>query len=143
VSETTGASAFVPFSDGMGGAALYLENALGTEVQGVYDARIIGTRPVVQRTKPGADGRETVALPPVCKERAMSVGPASSNASKHRRQAAACALFAANARSAHDCELLLRMQRAQLGQACFQEWLDGLPPLPPARPSALPLPKRS
>jgi hypothetical protein len=69
--------------------------------------------------------------------------PDSSIASKYRRDAAACGRFAANAKSASDRALLLRMQRSLLGRAAHQEWLDGMPPLPPARPNVLALPKRS
>src|SRR5205807_2746239 len=67
------------------------------------------------------------------KERAMSEGLELSKASKHRRDAATCGLLAVNARSATDRDLLLSMQRALLGRACLEEWLDGLPPVPPAR----------
>ena len=60
-----------------------------------------------------------------------------SKASRYRRYAAACGLFAANAKSAADRELLIGMQRSLLRRAEHQRWLDDLPPLPPARPSAL------
>ena len=63
----------------------------------------------------------------------MSRPPDSSIASKFRRDAAACGLFAANAKSASDRALLLGMQRSLLGRAVHQEWLDGMPPVPPAR----------
>ena len=66
-----------------------------------------------------------------------------SSASKHRGDAAACGLFAANAKSTADRELLLRMQRSLLRRADHQGWLDGLPPVPPARPKALAVPRRS
>jgi hypothetical protein len=36
----------------------------------------------------------------------------------------------------------LRMQRSLLGRADHQDWLDGLPPVPPARPKVLALPRR-
>ena len=39
------------------------ENCLGPEVQWVYTCWIIGMRRV-DKTDPGADGRETLALPP-------------------------------------------------------------------------------
>jgi hypothetical protein len=64
-------------------------------------------------------------------------------ASKHRRQAATCGRFAATARSAADRELLLRLQRSLLSQARYEEWVDGLPPLPPARATALAVPRRT
>jgi hypothetical protein len=73
----------------------------------------------------------------------MSNGHELSNASKHRRNAAACGLFAANARSAADRELLLGMQQSLLRRADHEGWLDGLPPVPPARPRALAVPTRS
>ena len=66
-----------------------------------------------------------------------------SSASKHFRQATACGLFAANAQSAADRELLLRMQRSLLEQAYHEDWLDGLPPVPSGRPNALAVPRRS
>jgi len=65
-----------------------------------------------------------------------------STALKHRRVAAACGLFAVNAKSAHDRALLLRMQHSLLGWARHQEWRDGLPPVPPARSNALAVPGR-
>jgi hypothetical protein len=76
------------------------------------------------------------------KESAVSIGPLS-KVSTHRRHAATCGLFAANARSAADRELLLRMQRSLLDRARHDDWLDGLPPMPPARPAALAVPRRS
>jgi hypothetical protein len=112
----------------------------------VYDPRIIGMRCVGTTsptlTSPGADDRETVALPPAKEESAMTVSSLS-NALRHRRQAAACGLFAANAQSTVDRELLLRMQRSLLGHACYEDWVNGLPPVPPARPAALPVPGRA
>lgn len=63
-----------------------------------------------------------------------------SKASRYRRYAAACGLFAANAKSAADREVLLGMQRSLLRRADHQCWLDGLPPLPPARPTSLAVP---
>jgi hypothetical protein len=73
----------------------------------------------------------------------MSNGHELSSASRHRRDAAACGLFAANARSAADRELLLGMQQSLLRRADHEGWLDGLPPVPPARPRALAVPTRS
>jgi hypothetical protein len=73
----------------------------------------------------------------------MSSGHELSNASRHRRDAAACGLFAANARSDADRELLLGMQQSLLRRADHEGWLDGLPPVPPARPRALAVPTRS
>lgn len=65
-----------------------------------------------------------------------------SKVSRYRRYAAACGLFAVNAKSAADRELLLGMQRSLLRRAEHQCWLDELPPVPPARPSALAVPTR-
>jgi len=65
-----------------------------------------------------------------------------SSAMKHRRFAAACGVFAANAQSVKDRELLLQMQRSLLGRARHHEWRDELPPLPPAWPNALAVPAR-
>jgi hypothetical protein len=62
---------------------------------------------------------------------------------RHRREAAACGVFAANAKSATDRELLLRMQRSLLTRAYHEDWLDGLPPAPPAGCNSLSLPARS
>jgi hypothetical protein len=76
------------------------------------------------------------------KESAVSTSQLS-KVSAHRRHAAACGFFAANARSAADRELLLRMQRSLLDRARHGDWLDGLPPMPPARPAALVVPRRS
>lgn len=72
----------------------------------------------------------------------MSNGQQLSNESRHRRAAASCGLFAASATSAADRELLLRMQRSLLKRADHEGWLDGLPPVPPARPRALAVPTR-
>ena len=55
----------------------------------------------------------------------MSTGPGTSKALRHRREAAACGVFAANAKSAADRELLLRMQRSLLTRACHEDWLEG------------------
>ena len=51
--------------------------------------------------------------------------PNLSKALEHRRQAADCGPFAANAQSAEDRTLLLHMQRLLLDRA---DRLDGLPP---------------
>ena len=52
----------------------------------------------------------------------MSTGPGTSKALRHRREAAACGVFAANAKSAADRELLLRMQRSLLTRAYHEDW---------------------
>jgi hypothetical protein len=72
--------------------------------------------------------------------KAPDKAPNLSNTSKHRRQAADCGLLAANAQSAGDRTLLLHLQRSLLDRA---EWLDGLPPVPPAPANALAVPRRS
>lgn len=73
----------------------------------------------------------------------MSTGPGTSKALRHRREAATCGVFAANAKSAADRELLLRMQRSLLTRAHHEDWLDGSPPVPPAGCNSLALPARS
>jgi hypothetical protein len=73
----------------------------------------------------------------------MSNRPDLSNALRHRRQAATCGRFAANAQSAAYRELLLRLQRSLLMHARYEDWVDGLPPLPPARATALAVPRRT
>jgi hypothetical protein len=78
-----------------------------------------------------------------CEESTVSEAPEAFKASRHRRTAAACGIFAANAVSSADRELLLRMQRSRLERARHEDWLDGEPPKPPARPNALAVPKRS
>ena len=60
----------------------------------------------------------------------------SSKSSRSRRNAAACGLFAANAISQTDRELLLRMQRSWLARVHNDEPPDGLPPVAPARSKA-------
>jgi cell division septum initiation protein DivIVA len=56
----------------------------------------------------------------------------SSKAQEYRRKARSCELFAANAQSAHDHDGLTRMRDSLLALAAHEEWLDGLPPTPPA-----------
>jgi hypothetical protein len=83
------------------------------------------------------------------KESAMSTGLKppkaleTSKALRHRREAAACGVFAVNAKSVADRELLLRMQRSLLIRAYHEDWIDGLPPIPPAGCNSLSLPARS
>ena len=62
-------------------------------------------------------------------------------ATRLRRSAAACGVFAANAVSLLDRELLLRMQRSWLERAHHQDLVDGLPPRPPVRSNALAVPR--
>ena len=60
-------------------------------------------------------------------------------ASRHRRNATACGVFAVNAMSRTDCELLLLMQRSCLELALNDDYG---PPSPPARSNALAVPGR-
>lgn len=62
-------------------------------------------------------------------------------ATRFRRSAAACGVFAANAVSGSDRELLLRMQRSRLERAHHQDLIDELPPRPPASSNALAVPR--
>jgi hypothetical protein len=71
----------------------------------------------------------------------VSEAPEMFRAGRYRRSAAACGIFAANAVSPADRELLLRMQRSWLDRAHHEDWLDGLPPTTPGRPKALALPQ--
>ena len=68
----------------------------------------------------------------------MSQAPELSKASRFCRPAAACGLFAANATSLLDRELLLRMQRSWLEQAYNEDWLGGLPPIVNRRSNVTP-----
>ena len=63
--------------------------------------------------------------------------PPSSKAQVLRRKARAYDRLAELARSAGDQEQLLRMREACLSLASNQDWLDGLPPMPPANSNAL------
>jgi hypothetical protein len=76
-------------------------------------------------------------------ETSLETSPETSKALKHRREADAYGVFATNAKSAADRELLLRMQQSSLTRAYHQNWLDGLPPVPPAGCNSLALPARS
>jgi len=62
-------------------------------------------------------------------------------ATQFRTSAAACGAFAANALSASDRELLLRMQRSWLERATHQDLVDELTPIPPPCSVALPVPR--
>jgi len=71
----------------------------------------------------------------------VSEAPELFKASKYRRTAAACGVFATHALSVTDRALLLRMQQSWLKRAHQEDVLDGLPPRPPAGSNALALPK--
>ena len=62
-------------------------------------------------------------------------------AKAYRRKAAMCDTYAMSARSSDDRAQLLRMRESLLALAANEDWLDGLPPTPPAE--ALPLPARA
>lgn len=63
----------------------------------------------------------------------------SGKAARFRRNAVACGILAANAVSSSDRSLLLRMQRSWLERAHHEDWLNEIPPEPPAGPNALAL----
>jgi hypothetical protein len=71
----------------------------------------------------------------------MSQVPGSPVPSRYRRAASACGIFAANAVSRADRDLLLRMQRSWLARAYCEEWRRDPPPDSPARSIALVVPK--
>jgi hypothetical protein len=53
-------------------------------------------------------------------------------AAAYRRKAARCDDFSARARSGSDRTQLLQMRDTWLALAAKEDWLDGLPPTPPA-----------
>lgn len=59
------------------------------------------------------------------------------NADRYRRRAQTCALLAECARSSAESASLTRMRDHYLGLAANEDWLDGLPPLPPVNVCAL------
>jgi hypothetical protein len=60
-----------------------------------------------------------------------------SAAQTYRRKAQTCDALVACARSDDEREPLLRLRDALLSRAAKEEWLDGLPPLPPVNSNAL------
>ena len=64
-------------------------------------------------------------------------------AQAYRHKAATCDRFAACAQSADDRANLRRMRDALLARAANEDWLDGLPPVPPGNASALSISRRA
>jgi len=64
----------------------------------------------------------------------------SSKAEDYRRGAKACGHLAVCARSTADREQLLRMRDARLALAATEDWLGGLPPMPPGNSDVLAVP---
>ena len=62
-------------------------------------------------------------------------------ATRFRNNAATLGMFAAHAVSLPDREHLLRMQRAWLERARHEDFVNGLPPRPPAGAKALAVPR--
>jgi hypothetical protein len=75
------------------------------------------------------------------KERTLAEISQSEKAKQFRCNAAACGRFATNAVSPADRELLLRMQRSWIARACHEDWINRLPPRPPAGSGALAVPR--
>jgi len=61
----------------------------------------------------------------------------SSKAQGYRRKAKSCDGLVAYAVSTDDRNRLLRVRDSYLALAAKQEWLDGLPPMPPAHTVAM------
>jgi len=59
-------------------------------------------------------------------------------ATAYRRKSAICEHYATCARSGYDRDQLIRMRDSWLALATNEDWLDGLPPTPPAKALALP-----
>jgi hypothetical protein len=67
--------------------------------------------------------------------------PSSSNVSADLRLTAVlCGVLSAHAESAGDCETLSHLERSLIELARREDWVDGPPPLPPARSAALAVP---
>jgi hypothetical protein len=61
----------------------------------------------------------------------------SSKAQGYRRKAKSCDGLVAYALSADDRNGLLRIRDSYLALAANEEWIDGLPPMPPAHTAAM------
>jgi hypothetical protein len=61
----------------------------------------------------------------------------SSKAQDYRRKAKSCEGLVAHALSVEDRDRVLRIRDSYLSLAANEEWLDGLPPTPPAHAVAL------
>ena len=61
----------------------------------------------------------------------------SCKAQSYRRKARSCDVLVAHALSADDRNRILRVRDSYLALAANQDWLDGLPPLPPAHTAAM------
>jgi hypothetical protein len=72
----------------------------------------------------------------------VTVTPEFPRAARLRSNAAAYGIFAANAVSPSDRELLLRMQRSRTERARHEEWASGLPPMPSVGSKAVAVPRR-
>jgi len=102
---------------------------------------LVGRRATIPKCR--RDLKQTIARPTANEHTTCPRCGVAIRSSKFRRTAAVCGAFAAHAVSPADRALLLRMQRSRLNRAQHEDWLDGLPPTPPARSNALAVPRRS
>jgi hypothetical protein len=109
----------------------------------VYIVSIIGTDPPKQQAPVAERGlRSRLKREEGAVSRAPELITEPIKATRYRRTAAACEVFAANALSEADRALLLRMQRSWLERAHHEDLLGDLPPKPPAGSRALAVPRR-
>jgi hypothetical protein len=80
------------------------------------------------------------ALPPATEKEAHMLQQHSSKAMYYKRRAQTCGTLADWARSSADRARLMQMRASCLSLAAKEDWLDGLPPVPPASARALTLP---